>query len=295
MTARPVHDAISFRHSGWAVRRDRVLSALILTAQSESRIKRFDNCGGSTWVFRSLLNPDRYKLVGGYCRDRFCTPCAQAKARLIRDNLMLQIRGKRIRHLVLTLEADYLSLSDQITNFLRCFKLLRQTDLWRWYVTGGAAFLELKWNPESNRWHPHLHILFEGWYLPHEELSPLWSDLTDGSFIVYLRPVPNDEALSRDVTKYAGKGVTSNVISNPERLQEAIVALNSRRVCTTFGTWRKFRLLKTETDPEWEPVASFDSLLDRATAKDPLAVDILTHLLGRSELARCTDVLPGFT
>jgi len=247
-----------------------------------------------TWVYRNRVDPNQFKLVGGYCRDRFCTPCAVAKAHLIRDNLMDHIKDTRVIHLVLTLKSEGHDLTWQLDNFLRCFTLLRQTDLWRRCVAGGAAFFELKWNPGSNRWHPHLHILFEGRYLPHEDLSPLWSRITGGSYIVHLKEVPNEEALARDVAKYAGKGVTYSVITDNDRLEEAIVALNGRRVCMTFGSWRKFRLLQTERTGDWEPIASFDSIITRATAKDPAALHILSHLLRPHELNRLTEHLSGF-
>lgn len=289
-----LHDAVSFRHSGWERTRERILDALMNTAQSENRIKRFDSCGSMTWVYRNRTDPRQFKLVGGYCRDRFCTPCAVAKAHLIRDNIMVHIKDKRVIHLVLTLKTEGHDLTWQLDNFLRCFTLLRQTSLWRRCVAGGAAFIELKWNPGSNRWHPHLHILFEGRYLPHDQLSPLWSRITDGSYIVHLKEVPNEEALARDVAKYAGKGVTFSVISDPDRLEEAIIALNGRRVCMTFGCWRKFRLLATERDGDWEPMCSLDSVITRATGKDPAALEILRYLLGTRPNDIFADLLPGF-
>lgn len=268
----------SFRHSGWAADRERVLAALKDSGQTESRIKRFYQCGLTTWVYRHKTHPNRFRLVGGYCHDRFCVPCQRAKAALVCDNLVPRLAGKRIRHVVLTLRHTDDDLPSLIDFLLRCFATLRRTRFWRHHVRGGAAFFELKHNDVSHTWHPHLHILCEGRFIPQGELSLLWKNITHGSFVVYITPVPSQSQVARYVTKYASKGVTHAVNHRPDLLQQCIVALAGRRTCMTIGSWRGYALLDTHPSDEWVPVNSFWNLMHLADDGDKEARSILDSI-----------------
>lgn len=274
------HGPVAFRHSGWEAARNRTLHALQATCQTENRIKRFFACGLDTWVFRHRTEPDQYKLVGGYCHDRFCVPCSVAKAHLIKDNLLPHVSDKTIRHMVLTIRGTAHDLRWQLDNLLRCFALLRRTALWHSYVHGGAAFLELKYNPAIKNWHPHIHILYEGRYYPHHTLSAQWEHITKGSFVVWIEPVPDGSTLKSYVVKYAGKGVSHFINHDPDLLEEAVVALKGRRTCMTFGRWRGFRLLDPHCTKDWVPVQSFGSLLRLAGLGDPRAKRIVSIIYG---------------
>ena len=78
----------------------------------------------------------------------------------------------------------------------------------------------------------HIHIVYEGDYLPQHELSEVWADITGDSYVVDIRGTPN--GMSRDraanyVTKYITK--TKEWESAGYQLDD----LKSLRVCQSWG------------------------------------------------------------
>lgn len=240
------------RHAPWANRRRRVYDALVATCASESRIARFASCGAGFWVLRRRDDHRSIKIVRDSCHDRFCEACGQARQFTIRRNLRNKIAPHPHRFLTLTLKNDGIALPTLLDKLLRCFKRLRSTVFWREKVRGGAAFIELSANPENGRWHPHLHVLLDGKYLDQRALRDLWLKITGDSFVLDIRLIRDTGQVADYITKYATKPLPAKVVDKPYLLEEAIQALQGRKLCYTFGTWSRWALLRAETDDEWE-------------------------------------------
>jgi len=122
-------------------------------------------------------------------------------------------------------------------------------------VNGGVAFLELTRGAAGTHWHPHLHIIWEGKYLPQEQVSKRWKELTGDSWIVDLRPIGDVERAASYVAKYASKSIPKSIWDNQENLIEVIQVLEGRRTFNTFGSWRKIPLCKIPPIQDgWERV-----------------------------------------
>ncbi len=268
----------SFRHSGWQPTRQRLFRSFTRTTQRDTRIERFLTCGSQVRVYRSLGDKDRFKLVGNYCRDRFCTPCARSKAWKIAQNLALFCDGRDVRFITVTLKSHTEDLPSLIGHLYASFRRLRTSSSWKRYVTGSAAFLEIKYCPDLRRWHPHLHILAEGDFYPHRHLKAAWYKASKGSFIVDVRPVGSRGERVQYVAKYAGKAISSHILSDPDRLDLAVLALHGRRVCLTTGTWRKVPLLRTTDTERWVFVDDLDRIIDRRNNGHAPSADILSRL-----------------
>lgn len=279
----------SFRHSGWAPTRRRLLQAFHRTLQTDNRVARFVDCGSQVRVFRSTRDKDRFKLVGNYCRDRFCTPCARAKAWKLAQNLADFTTGRDVRFITLTLKSHTEDLPSLIGHLYASFRRLRTSWSWKRYVDGSAAFLEIKYCPELRRWHPHLHILAEGRYYPHRYLKAAWYHATKGSFICDIRPAGHRGERVAYVTKYAGKAISSHILSDPDRLDLALTALHGRRVCLTTGSWRGVPLLRTLTDEPWLFVDDLDNLIYQRNNGHRQSADILSALSRSVGLAGLVD------
>lgn len=247
---------IRFRHSGWRADRARVLQALVQAHVHENRILAFESCGHGAFVMRSTEDPDRYVVRGANCCDRFCKPCARQRAGIVSRNLLEQVQDRRIRFVTLTLRTKSDQLSAELDRLYTSFAMLRRRDAWKKRVTGGAALLEVKWNPGSGRWHPHLHILIEGTYFPQQLLRENWLEITGDSYIVDVRAVSDNKNVVRYITKYATDPVDGSINKNPALLAEAIRAFRGRRTCLTFGEWRGYPLTKQEDDGGWEIVST---------------------------------------
>lgn len=252
---------IGFRHSGWQRERFRVKQALIEAMVHENRLLAFESCGHGAFVMRSTEDPDVYRVRGANCCDRFCKPCARQRAGIVARNLLEQVQDRRVRFVTLTLKTQTDSLDTELDRLYSSFAMLRRREFWKKRVDGGAALLEVKWNEGSQRWHPHLHIIVEGSYIPHALLKQAWYEVTGDSYVVDIRPIRNNRNVVRYITKYATDPVDRTIHGNVALLSEAIRAFKGRRTCLTFGTWRGFALTKQEDAGGWELVGTLAAVV----------------------------------
>ncbi len=241
-----------WRHSGWKANRDRVYRALQRTRQPSNRVEEYESCGDRVYVLWHKTDKDRFALAGSGCHDRFCLPCAQSRSRTIARRVAAKIQGSEARFITLTLRTGAEPLASSLDKLYTSFAALRRSRAWRARVTGGVAFLEIKWMSETQRWHPHLHVLTQGLFYPHDTLKTDWLRITGDSSIVDIRLCRNHAKVTQYVTKYASKPFNDSFLHDEPQLDEAIVALKGRRLATTFGTWRGYALTMQPSDREWE-------------------------------------------
>jgi hypothetical protein len=178
----------------------------------------------------------------------------------------------------LTLRASTESLQDLLDLLYTSFAKLRRTCLWSQTQDGGVAFCEVKWCNATNRWHPHLHVLTEGKYIAKQALSNAWRKATGGSFIVHVTKIRHADTAVGYVVKYASKPHDHSMMHDPDRLDEAVLALKGRRLCLTFGTWRGVRLTEVPDRGTWTPVAPLSRLIVQSRLGEPAAAAILDSL-----------------
>ncbi len=272
---------VAFRHSGWQPTRHKIRAALDRSGVAESRLLAWDACGTGAWVLRDPDTPGRFRIASSTCHDRFCVPCANARSQRIGNRLRLHLAELQISFLTLTLRDSDLPLGELLDKLLRSFRILRQWKIWKREVAGGVAFIEIKWNDEKQRWHPHIHAIMDSGYIPQSTLSDRWCEITKGSFKVDIRrPRDNEHAISY-VTRYGSKPLNQSFVDDPQRLDEAIAALKGRHMATVFGNWRGWCLTDDDEHEKWLRVASLSEILSRERRGDPEAIQIMRYL-------RCT-------
>jgi len=205
-----------------------------------------------------------------------------AQAFHLKAKIADNIKGVVYRLVTLTLKTQGPWLRADLDHLYRSFRRLKQRAFWRHHVTGGVVFCEVKWNPEKHRWHPHLHCLVHGKFLPHNDLSKQWHAATGDSFIVDVRAVKNANQAADYVAKYVTKGYGPSVFETRETLLECIRAMKGRRLVLKLGDWEGFDLQAEPSDEGWEVVERLGVLLDRVRDGDVEAHLILAHL--RAEL-----------
>lgn len=275
--------ATRFRHSGWANRRQAVFDAFHRTNASESSMKAFADCGSHAYVLRSVDEPGKYRVAGSICRNRWCSPCANSRARRIRTNVIGVIQNHTTRFLTLTTAANGSSLQSRLNHLYDSFKALRHTKLWKDGVTGGVAFLEVKHSNRTGDWHPHLHCLIQGTWIDKREISKEWNRITGNSKIINISLIKNENHAGRYVTKYASKPLNSTLMETTTILDEAIVAMRKRRLVYTFGDWRGLLLTKADTDGEWENIGSINEWITRALNGDVEAIKVVQSVYPNSQ------------
>lgn len=274
----PEASDIGFRHSGWLPLRRKVAAAIFAEWPHSARHERFASCGLNAWVARHPDNPSDLRVQADYCHDRWCLPCARQRARLLSSNLARGAEGQPCRFVTLTLKSGDEPLAPLVTKMYRCFALLRRTHLWQAKVTGGAAILEVIRGKTTERWHPHLHVLVHGSFIPHAMLKAEWLRITRDSSIVDVRPVRTESDLIRYVTKYVSKPIPAGVAKSVDLLRELIAALHKKRLCSTFGSWRGIKLTDAGPVVNWVFVGSLASIRDRAKHGDQSAQAMLNVL-----------------
>lgn len=279
----------SFRHSGWATIRNRVYDALNDCCMPMARLRRFAQCGEFAWVVADKTDPRHVALVGSYCRDRFCTPCATARSRYIAAQIAKHTGNDRLRMVTLTIKTGDGPLAGYLAKLRESFRRLRQTSLWASCIRGGAAFLEVKFNFETHRWHPHYHILAVGKFMAAKALSKAWLKATGDSYIIHIAECNSPEKARTYVTKYATKAIDNETLRSPTRLREAITQLHGKRTLLLFGDWRRIRLTRERLTTEWVHLTSLRSLLKLIRRGNHYAQEVMAALLTTSRLR---DELP---
>lgn len=236
----------------------------------------WDCCGSQAML--SWHKSGQWVLCQAFtCHDRFCHPCSISRSKRIAANLSSKLQQSGVRFCTLTLSSDHTPLTKQIDRLYRSFRTLRADAWWEKNVVGGCAFLEITFNTALQMWHPHLHPLIQGEYLPQSVLSRKWLAITGNSPIVHIKAVPDINRVAHYVAKYAAKGMDDSVFTSTDRLQEWILASSGRRICMTFGKWRGWKLLQHQPldMSEFKPVGSLTHVTQQAALGSKWAIDTL--------------------
>lgn len=293
------HNAgIRFRHHTWSANRERVLEALLPHDPDRlawidfladpglpdvdpyptptSRARRFIYCGSRSIVLQSADDPSRYKIACERCHDRFCLPCMQDRARLIVANLKAQLQYEPTRFITLTLKHNDAPLNEQLDRLYQCFTNLRRRQFWQDAVTGGVAFLELKLSKNDGCWHPHLHVLARGSYVPQRLLSETWLQVTGDSHVVDVRMAKSPEHLYSYLTRYVTKSWDNGIYRALHKLREAIQALAGRKLLASFGDFCRLRLLQPPTQETWLELGTLQEIMTLAARRVTWAMTACT-------------------
>jgi hypothetical protein len=158
------------------------------------------------------------------------------------------------------------------------FRRLLRTPVWEKCVDGGAAFVEVKRSADGKGWHPHLHVIVVGRFLPAKLLSQTWYAVTKDSWIVDVRTIADPRKARQYVVKYATKPCPVSVVRDEQSLREAMSALHGRRLITTFGSWRGTPLRPKQDPGDYEPICTIACLLDACFRGEAAALAIWAEL-----------------
>lgn len=173
-------------------------------------------------------------------QDATLPPLRSRTHSLIRANLLEAVKDREIRFLTLTLKSTDEPLRLTVTRLHAYFRQLRRRPLFSKRVVGGAAFVEVTRNAQTNLWHAHLHCLVEGKFMPKEALSRDWLAITGDSYVVDIRRPLSTAGVANYVTKYVTKPFNPGDKTNLKDLTMAARGLEHAKLASTFGSWRRF-------------------------------------------------------
>ncbi len=192
---------------------------------------------GCCSVARFYVDPDAGEVHPwlNRCRHKLCPTCARVRSAHVADQLHVLLTVMAHPTIaVLTVKSNDLPLEEQLADLRKYFRTLRGTALWKENILGGAYTIEATRNHETHQWHPHLHIIHDGKYLPQKLLKAAWNSITGGSRIVHIQAVKDRRGAASELAKYLGKPQKIADLSDTE-LREFALAVNGTRMVQTFG------------------------------------------------------------
>ena len=178
-----------------------------------------------------------------HCSDRTCFQCRKRDyQRLLSLYKPFLTSKSRLRFLTLTLRYRTGVLPQaRIIRIRKSFKKL--FSLYRATMLGGFYSIEAK--QTSRGWNVHIHILYEGAYIPQPTIKSDWLNITGDSYIVFVEATKPELGGSlggfRYILKYLIKEPTDGSYA-----QNAIYnkAFKGTRLLSAFGTWYKETKIK---------------------------------------------------
>jgi hypothetical protein len=265
----------NFRHSGWQTFRKRVSCAIARVYGHGPSLLRFCHCGESMWLLKSKKSESEFKVVPDNCKSRWCKPCYAARTARLRARLAAKLDDRPVRFITLTVRNQDETLKSALDRLYASFKRLRNSNLWKNRVLGGCGFLEVKRGRNSGFWHPHIHCLVQGRYLPLPDLKKAWLSATGDSDGADVRLVRSREDVLWYVTKYTSKSTGLDKEASDDDLDEIVGTLRGRRTVVPFGEWRSWNLLHGEENEDWELLGHLNELRISADRGDSYIASVL--------------------
>ncbi len=219
---------------------------------------RLQACRKNAWFMQNKVTK-KLRVMSSRCKLRWCPICRDVSRMIVTNATDEWLKVQKYPKMItLTLMHSDDPLRLQIKRIYDCFRKLRRRAYFQRLITGGIWFFQLKFNQSTEQWHPHIHCLVAGKYLPHARLKALWHKITGDSFVVDIRPVKDLEAASTEVARYATSPADVTAV-NVERAMDIYDATKHRRICGSWGTARKVTLKPEpmEDTGDWEKVADF--------------------------------------
>lgn len=145
-------------------------------------------------------------LIRASCSHRLCPTCQRARAARLSASIAREVQGwPAVRFLTLTLATSDAPLRLELQRLMSSFRELRRTRTWQRHVSAAIWTLEVTRCAKTGRWHPHLHLLLRGTFIPHAQLKTAWHRITGDSFIVDVRMIHDRRQAARYLAKYVAK------------------------------------------------------------------------------------------
>ena len=213
--------------------------AVIEAADQVSPVQRYIECGKDSTVLWSP-STEEYRLKVKTCGNRHCPVCGIRRRMQMETRLLSKLppfKKHEWKFITLTLRSEKKPLKEQLDHLIASFRRMRQRIAWKEYVKHGWAVIEVTWNPKTQMWHPHLHVVCKADYFPKERLQEGWKAASQGSFIADIRDIGNARDRARYLAKYIGKGPDLRDAKDPHAVATDYVrGLKGRRMLIGFGT-----------------------------------------------------------
>jgi len=219
---------------------------------------RLKSCRKFAFFYQSN-ETGKLRVQSSRCKLRWCPICRDVSRMIVTSAVDGWLRRRKFpKMLTFTLKHSDDDLLVQINRIYKSFQKIRQRVFFKQNVTGGVWFFQLKQNPQTEQWHPHIHCLVDGKFINHNKLKELWLKITGDSFVVDVRPVKDLDNASTEVARYATSPADLTNMSL-ESAWDVFEATEGKRICGTWGNAKGMILRPTPQadSDEWSKVADF--------------------------------------
>lgn len=271
----PLQQSIHRPHYG---QRAHIITALWNTYDPRKRrwASRMNDCCRTA---RAYIDPQGGKVRPwlSKCRSRLCHFCGRAVSAKVQDGIYRMLNTmEHPKHVILTFRHRPEPLDEQISMMKSALRRLRRTADWKRIVAGGIYTIETTYNTQTERWHPHLHILIDSGYFPQKRLARLWESFMPGGKNVWIKPVNNNFKASWEISKYIGKPPKVTEWPLMKILQYA-AAVHGTRLVQTFGSYSKYKInpdFKTVEESPDVYYVSLNHLVTLAANGQPQSINL---------------------
>lgn len=237
-------------HEPHQAARDRIIAAFYANPRKSFQrwARRLSGCASNA---RFYVDPDQGKVRPwlNRCRHRVCPFCATSRSAHVAHQLEeLLSKMKRPRAIILTVKSTDRPLDEQLRSLRHHFARLRRHKPWLERVKGGAYTVEITINKDTGLWHPHLHIIYDGLFMPFKLLQRLWHEITGHSAIVWIQDITARYQAAAELAKYIGK-VQGIDRMNDEQLRTYARAVSGTRMVQTFGSVHGSQVKDQQPEP----------------------------------------------
>ncbi len=195
---------------------------------------KLDDCCRSPQI---AINRDTSEIrIQEYrCKLRICSYCGRARAQQLKAKMLPLVEKMNSPRMIgFSLVSNNDNLRDQFNRLVESFAKLRRSKLWKAHFSKGFYTLEATHNRQTDQWHPHIHGIVDGDFVPQKSLVKLWREITTDSCIVFVKLCRSHRQGINYITKYITK--TQDAYTVPQhRLAEWALTLRGMRFLNLFG------------------------------------------------------------
>ena len=239
-------------------------------------------CRTDAWFIRHKVTGE-VRVNSSTCKLRWCPICSEAKASYIAQQVREWIAEQTYpKFMTLTLRHSDLPLGQQVQELYDHFRNLRKLKWFRDRCTGGVWFFQVKRSCNDGRWHPHLHCVITGKYIPKNKLSQIWKGVTDGSYIVDIQMIKKVTDVASYLARYCARPAKMSLLPHSLR-GETVDAFHGRRLCGSWGTGRalSFKPVPSTDHGEWQNVGSWSYVVNLAEHDERAAKILFAYKTGK--------------
>lgn len=239
---------------------------IYMSLDEESSTEKLDRLTSCRTGARFMRNSEtgQIRVASQSCHLRHCPICTRTRTLTIKSNVTDWLKTARYpKILTVTLKHSDLPLKEQIDRLYKSFRALRTRKILKKTCIGGIWFFQVKKSKTDGLFHPHIHCLVAGGFIPQNALSKAWFKITGDSHVVDVRMVKDPVTAARHVSRYAANPCSLKPLSLKECLLIA-KALSSRRLVGSWGICRKLKLTaKPEIDKTgWYQIGSWNAVFE---------------------------------